>query len=308
MIIDVRCFLGVKEGELWEDWIANYGAAMSGATPEQVKARMAEHPADETGDLIVEQMDEAGVDKAILTCPDHGLQRGVGDKMSLNEYIALVYNAVKRHPGRLYLIAGIDPRRPDAVKFIDRVYREYGIVGVALATQQGFFPNDRICYPVYAKCQEFGIPVCIYAAPEIYPLYSQSSQPILVDTVAIDFPELKIVLNKSMSAWWEEAATLARHKPNIYMDTANSQIIAMVKPRWEFYRKLRLLMSIGTPQKIMFASAWPIYSWWRPVNHVNFIKLIKSPPPEVKALGIEFTEEELADYFGGNAARVFNLK
>jgi len=308
MIIDVRCFLLVEEGELWPDWIINYGAALSGSPREKVKERMEERKLDASGDLLVEDMDEVGIDKALLTCPDHGLLRGTGDKMSLDEYYQLYHRAVERHPGRLYMIGGVDPRRPDAAKFIEKAVKEYGIVGVALGNQQGFFPNERYCYPVYSKCQELGIPVCIYGAPEIPPLFSKSCRPILIDEIASDFPDLAIILNKSISAWWEEAAGIARHKPNVYLDTANSQIVALAKPRWEFYRQLRLLMSIGGAKKVMFASAWPIYRWLRPVNHPNFVKLIKSPPPEVQALGIEFSEEEMDDYFGGNAARIFRFE
>lgn len=308
MIVDSRCFLEVKEGELWPQWIIDYGAAMSGSPPEQVKARMEEHPLDETGDLLVKDMDEAGIDKTILVCPDNALSRGVGDKISLEEYIEIYYQAVKRHPGRLYLVAGIDPRRPDAAKFVENAYKKYGIVGIWLATQQGFSANEHFCYKVYAKCQELGIVCTIYGAPEIQPLSSITSRPILVDQVAADFPNLTLVLNKAISAWWEEAAGVARHKPNVYLDTANSQIMATAKPRWEFYRQLRLLMSLATSRKVMFASAWPIYRWWEPVNHINFIKLIKNPPPECKQLGIEFSEKELNAYLGDNAMRVYKLK
>ena len=308
MIVDSRCFPpAYNDGDLWPDWVINYGAAMSGSTPEQVRERTEAQKADDTGDLLVADMDEAGIDKALMTCLDHGLTRGTGDAISVHKIHEMSLKPTKRHPGRLYLIGGIDPRRPDAAKFVEEAVKEYGIVALALGNQMGFYPDDSCCYPVYAKCQELGIPVCIYVGAEIHPLPSKFCRPIVVDEIAAAFPDLKIVLNKAMSAWWEEAAHVARHKPNVYLDTANSQIVAMAKPRWEFYRQLRLLMSIAGPKKVMFATGWPIYRRLRPVNHVNFINLIKSPPPEVQAMGIEFKEEEIADYLGGNAERVFKL-
>ena len=60
MIIDVRCFLLVEEGELFPDWIIDYGVALSGSPREKVKERMEERKLDASGDLLVEDMDIVG--------------------------------------------------------------------------------------------------------------------------------------------------------------------------------------------------------------------------------------------------------
>ena len=72
------------------------------------------------------------------------------------------------------------------------------------------FPNDRVVYPMYEKALELEIPVMVHTGPEPKPLYSRHCQPVYVDDVAADFPDLDIILaHAGLSAWWQEAAGIA---------------------------------------------------------------------------------------------------
>ena len=311
MIIDAHChLLGPKlDGTLHWEVLMNYGAAVSGTSLERVEERIKEQ-IDETGDLLVKDMDNARIDKAFVHLLELSLWRGTADTTSVENLHEILATVVNRHKNRLYAVGGVDPRRPDAAKFVERAVKEYGVIAVKLHPAfNSFYPNDRCCEPVYRKCQQLGIPVFVHTGPEIMPFDAKYTQPIFVDEVAHGFPDLTIILAHAGLCWWEEAATLSRTNPNMYLDTAYWQVKALGGgPGWEVFRQLRWVMSIAGRNKLLFGTDWPALRLVERVNHPNWIKLIKNPPPDVKKMGIEFTEVEINNFLGDNAARLFGIE
>ena len=308
-IIDAHAHLwGPKlSGDFWWDALIGFGVSVSGHSYEEVKKRI-EGQSDESGDTFIKDMDEAGVEMALIHCTDMSLFRGTNDKTSVEELHEIYARAVEKHKGRLKLVGGIDPRRPDAAKFVEKAYRDYNIVAVKMHCAIGFYPNDKCCYHVYYKLQELGIPAWIHTGPEIAPLYSKYTQPIFMDEVANEFPGLTIIMAHGGLCWWEEAAVLTSEKPNLYMDTAYWQIKGLGRgPEWEMYRQLRWVMTMAGKKKVLYGTDWPATRLVKRVNYSNWLERLKNPPDIVKQMGIEFTEEEMELFLGGNAARMFNL-
>ena len=80
---------------------------------------------DISGDMIVKDMDAAGIDKSVLLAIDWGLSRHLGDlKLSIEEINKTYADAVKKHPQRLIAFAGIDPRRNNAAKLVEKFLKE----------------------------------------------------------------------------------------------------------------------------------------------------------------------------------------
>ena len=310
MIVDVHCHLwGPKvPAESWFETLVRVGVSLSGSSEEKVRERIMRGQMDLSGDLLVADMEEAGIDKAIIFPLDFGLHTGTGEGVSLEEQHKIFVKAAERHPDRLIAWASVDPRRPNAAEFVERAVKEWGMKGLKLHPCIGeFYPDENYVYPLYKKCQELGIPISIHTGPEAPPHHGKFAHPIYVDEVADDFPGLKIILAHAGMCWWEEAASIAALKPNVYLDIAYWQVKSLSRPVWGFYYQLRWLMDTAGPHKVLFGSDWPALRLVRRVNTVNWVKLIKQPPDEAKAMGIDFAPEEINGLLGDNAVKLFSL-
>jgi uncharacterized protein len=142
-----------------------------------------------------------------------------------NEEIAAVAAA---NPDVLIPFASIDPARGEAgARQVRRLVDEHGIRGFKFHPNlQAFFPNDRAAYPLYEAIAEAGVPALFHTGhsgigsglPGGGGVRLKYSNPMYVDDVAVDFPELKIVLAHPSFPWQDEAISIALHKPHVYID------------------------------------------------------------------------------------------
>jgi predicted TIM-barrel fold metal-dependent hydrolase len=141
-----------------------------------------------------------------------------------NEEVAQV---AAENPDVLIPFASVDPHRPNAVEEAKRLVREHGVRGFKLHPNvQAFFPNDRAVYPLYEAIAEAGVPVLFHTGhsgigaglPGGGGIRLKYSNPMYVDDVAVDFPELKIVLAHPSFPWQDEAISVALHKQQVYID------------------------------------------------------------------------------------------
>jgi predicted TIM-barrel fold metal-dependent hydrolase len=141
-----------------------------------------------------------------------------------NEEVAEV---AASNPDVLIPFASVDPARPDAVERARRLIADHGVRGFKFHPNiQAFFPNDRSAYPLYEVIAEAGLPALFHTGhsgigsgvPGGGGLRLKYSNPIYVDDVAADFPELPIVLAHPSFPWQDEAISIAMHKPEVYID------------------------------------------------------------------------------------------
>lgn len=289
----------------WIEAMARHGSRISGRSPEYVRTRIEADWFDGSADLLIRDMDEAGIDRAIVFVLDFGLFAGVDDAVSLTRRYELFHEAVLRHAGRLTLFGGIDPRRPDAVRFVERAARDWGIKGVKIWPPAGVFPNEPACYRVYEKCVDLGLPVVVHTGQEIAPLRSEPCRPILVDQPASDFPELTFVLAHAGMAWSAEAADIAWHHPNVYLDIAYWQAKYLKSPDG-FATELRALMSAAGQGRVFFGSDWPALRTVRKVNAKTWVDVLRGLPERAPA-GVRFEPAEIDDLLGKAAVNVLGL-
>ena len=123
--------------------------------------------------------------------------------------------------------ASVDPARPDAVDRARRLIDEHDVRGFKFHPNlQAFFPNDRSAYPLYEVIAEAGLPALFHTGhsgigsglPGGGGVRLKYSNPIYVDDVAADFPEMPIVLAHPSFPWQDEALSIAMHKPEVYID------------------------------------------------------------------------------------------
>ena len=142
-----------------------------------------------------------------------------------NEEIA---EAAAASGGVLIPFASIDPFRGRAGVAKARALAErYGVRGFKFHPNiQGFFPNDRMAYGLYEAIEELGAIALFHTGqtgigagvPGGGGIRLKYSNPLYLDDVAVDFPDLKIILAHPSFPWQDEALSMAMHKPQIYID------------------------------------------------------------------------------------------
>ena len=123
--------------------------------------------------------------------------------------------------------ASVDPARPDAVERARRLISEHRVKGFKFHPNlQAFFPNERSAYPLYEAIAEAGLPALFHTGhsgigtglPGGGGLRLKYSNPMCLDDVAADLPELEIVLAHPSFPWQDEAISVCLHKENVWID------------------------------------------------------------------------------------------
>lgn len=194
---------------------------------------------------LFSQMDEAGISQSVLFAVDAPII------YSSNEYVA---DLCQRYPERLIGFASVDPNHPNAVEIIEKAIRELGLKGVKFHPPlQNFYPNDKKIFPLYKKISELGVPVVFHVGTTPFGSLVRLDQanPILIDEVACNFPDLRIMLTHLGTLWQNEALMVVEKNPNVYIDTA-----AYVYEISELLTK-NLIERVGR-EKFIFGTDYPM--------------------------------------------------
>jgi predicted TIM-barrel fold metal-dependent hydrolase len=199
-----------------------------------------------------------------------------------------VYCAVQQAPTRLIGLAGFNPlEKMEAVRRVERAVRELGFKGVYIHTYGFGIPlNDRLYYPLYAKCVELGVPVSMQVGHSAEHMPNELGRPIHLDTVALDFPELKLIGAHTGWPWTEEMISLAWKHENVYLG------IDAHHPKYLEPTLLHFMKTRGQ-NKVVYGTNYPA------VLHAESIACIRNE------LGL--TEKVAEKILHGNAARVYGL-
>jgi uncharacterized protein len=120
----------------------------------------------------------------------------------------------------------INPHRGEAVREARRLVAA-GARGLKLHPPcQEFFPNDRIAYPVYEVFAADGLPVLFHTGHSGIGtgfrggagIRLKYGNPMPIDDVAVDFPDLPIIMAHPSFPWQDEAISICLHKPQVYID------------------------------------------------------------------------------------------
>jgi predicted TIM-barrel fold metal-dependent hydrolase len=162
-----------------------------------------------------------------------------------------------------------------------------GFKGVKLyPTYNHFYPNDYRLYPLYDTAQRLNIPVLFHTGSSIFKNSRiKYGNPILLDDVAVDFPELKIIMaHGGRGAWYDEAMLMARLHPHIYIEVSGLP----PKKLLDYYPDMDRFAD-----KFIFGTDWP---------GVDAKKNID----DLKRLNI--SEDAKAKILSRNAKKLLNLK
>ena len=131
-------------------------------------------------------------------------------------------------PRTVIPFGSVDPHAGKfAAREVARLAAAYPIKGFKFhPNSQAFHPNDPAVYPIYEAIQEAGLIALFHSGHTGVGagrrggngIRLKFSNPMAVDDVAVDFPDLKIVLAHPSFPWQDEAISVALHKPNVYID------------------------------------------------------------------------------------------
>ena len=174
-----------------------------------------------------------------------------------NEEIA---EAAAANPDVLIPFASVDPSRPDAVERARRLIAEHDVKGFKFHPNlQAFFPNDRDAYPLYEEIAEARLPALFHTGhsgigtgvPGGGGFRLKYSNPMCLDDVAADFPELQIVLAHPSFPWQDEAISVCLHKENVWIDLSGWS------PKY-FAPQLVQYANTQLKTKVLFGSDFPL--------------------------------------------------
>jgi len=168
-----------------------------------------------------------------------------------DEYVA---EFVARAPDKLLGFATCDPTQPNLMEELRESIEQLGMVGVKMMPMYaGFDPRDARCEPVYAYCQARGLPILFHsgttfnrAAPLEY------TRPWLWDQVAIEHPELRMILAHVGHPFCDECLVVIRKHPHVYAD-----ISALYYRPWQFYNMLVIAQEYKVTHKLLFGTDFP---------------------------------------------------
>lgn len=185
-------------------------------------------------------------------------ERGNGQFRISNEEVA---EEASRHPDVLIPFASIDPMRGKmAAREARRLIEHFGVRGFKFhPSLQGFFPNDRSCFDLYEVIAEAGLPAIFHSGQTGVGANMRGgggvrlkySDPMYLDDVAVDFPEMPIVIAHPSFPWQENALAVATHKPNVWIDLSGWS------PKY-FPPILVQYINGLLKKKMLFGSDWPV--------------------------------------------------
>ena len=100
-------------------------------------------------------------------------------------------------------------------------YIKMGAKGIKLyPSYNHFYPNESKIYPLYAIAEEHRIPVLVHTGSSVFKGSKiKYADPIYLDDVATDFPDLPLLMAHSgRGLWYEKAFFLSRLHPNLYLE------------------------------------------------------------------------------------------
>jgi uncharacterized protein len=187
------------------------------------------------------------VDKVVV----FGLQAKASGIWVPNEVIA---EYVAQHPGKLEGWASIDPNEPDCVEQLEYCVKTLGLKGLKLGpVYQHFDPQDRNHWPFFRKCQQLELPI-MWHQGTTFPSAARLKWglPLQLEDVAMDFPDLKMIIAHLGHPWETDAIVLIRKCPNVYVD-----ISAVHYRPWRYWQAMITAMEYGVEHKILPGSDFP---------------------------------------------------
>lgn len=227
---------------------------------------------------LLRLMDQEGIERAVLV--NYPSPHMLGLTHSVNDYVAQYCAAA---PDRLIAMGGVHPRLTEDPAAEVRRAREMGVRALKVhPPHMGFAANayqDGLdgLRAVYEEAQRLRMPVLIHTGTSIFPgARSRLGEPMAVDDVAVDFPDLTLVLaHAGRPLWMEQAFFLARRFPNVHLELSGIPPKALL-------RYLPRLAEVA--HKAIYGSDWPSPGVRSMGRNLAEFQAVELPPEKLAAI------------------------
>ena len=211
-------------------------------------------PPQPTAQEVADYYRERNMLAVVFTVDD---EAGMGRRRIGNR---AVLEAARANPDVLIPFASVDPHKGKLAVREAREMIEAGVRGFKFhPNTQAFWPNAREHYALYEAIAEAGLIALFHSGttgigagmPGGGGVRLKYSNPMAVDDVAADFPELDIILAHPSFPWQDEALAIAVHKPNVYIDLSGWS------PKY-FPENLIRYTNTQLRHKMLFGSDYPL--------------------------------------------------
>jgi hypothetical protein len=214
-------------------------------------------------------MDENGVEKAVILGKDYGK---MGDAQGSNLPDEETADFVKSHPDRFIGFTAVHPDRGinANLRRVERAVQDLGLRGIKINPHSGYYPNDERLYPVYERATEHGIPVVFHTGVKAPADGTRMKycHPVYLDDVAVDFPDLTIIMAHAGYPWVEEAILVGLYAGNVYADISTLPQIEAALGYEVMMPTLRKLITAWGAQRVLFGSDG-IFNFEETIKAVN---------------------------------------
>jgi len=225
---------------------------------------------------------EERVEKLLLEMTSHNIDYSIilsSYKVSVDRPSTLqLIDATKKYDN-LGIVAGysIDNHTEDDLKQYRQFIKNGQVKGLKIyCGYEHYYPYDEKYQKVYDTCVEFGVPVMVHTGDT----FSEKgklrfSHPLNIDEVAVDNPELKIVMCHLGNPWIEDCQEVVYKNDNVYADMSG---LAVGKFD-HFFEKImaekvvELINYAGEPKYLLYGTDWPISDMDSYLNFVAKLKL-----------------------------------
>ena len=182
---------------------------------------------------------------------------------NLNDATATFVNA---HPDRLIGFLSVHPHDPDCLDEFERCRVGLGMKGVKLGPNyQNFDPFEPRALAVFAHAQKHNLPVMLHQgtspareAPIRY------AHPLLIDEIAIRYPDLKLVMAHLGHPWQVETCVVIRKHPNVYADLSAN----FYRP-FSYWEQMVKATEWNVLHKILFGTDYPVTAVEETISHLR---------------------------------------
>jgi predicted TIM-barrel fold metal-dependent hydrolase len=219
---------------------AEYGHQLDARYSQPISAMASFDDADEA-------RREAGVEAAVAIAL---VSKHLGMNIP-NEFIA---EYVERNNGNTLGFASVDPNDPQAPDQLRYAIETLGLHGLKLSPPyQAFHPHSPEAYSVYRVADELGLPVMWHQGAVFARLgILEWAYPSLLDKVARDFPQMRLIVAHGGQPWFAETVALMSKHPNVWMD-----ISARFHRPWQLHNIILAAIDYKVADRILFGTDFP---------------------------------------------------
>jgi predicted TIM-barrel fold metal-dependent hydrolase len=178
-----------------------------------------------------------------------------GLAVDLGKINDLTSDFVRAAPDRRLGFASVHPDTPGAIAELERSVGDLGLVGIKLGPNyQNFDPLSESALRLYDWAESHRLPILFHQGTSpIRKAPLRYAHPLVMDEVAIRFPELRIVMAHIGHPWQADTIAVIRKHPHVYSDVSAN----FYRP-WSFYSAMRIATEWNVLPKLLFGTDFPI--------------------------------------------------